>query len=340
LLSDPSCLLSSGRADDQQPQQKRAKTVVASDDGREQLKISARLRHSQKRRLNESASDNNNNNNNGGVMESEIPANGWTMESLVMHLLRQALSPRWEVRHGALNALCYTARTSVSPSLSCALADRALHVLALERFNDYSTDRVISPVREAAATLLGVAMTHVPAHEFAVMTQSLLKLTRRPEWEVRHAGLLGLRCAVSTHVELVRPHVSCLISPLLAALSDADDDVIAVAAEVVLPIASDVARVQLQDTAKVLDLVWDLLESLDDLSASLACLLQLLSAFYIIPEVAEVLNSCNVFESHVSLLTSPTGHQSPSSCTTSASIASPVSTRSHFSAKQCCACSH
>lgn len=78
----------------------------------------------------------------------------------------------------------------------------------------------------------------------------LLFLAQRREWEVRHAGLLGLRDAITMRYDLMRPYVAgkawCRLhvlplttadiwNPLLALLEEemADDDVIAVTAETV-----------------------------------------------------------------------------------------------------------
>jgi hypothetical protein len=259
LLVDPSNLLASGRVDEQQPVQKKAKKLEPAEEvccslcllpwlrepscseclltqDRSQLNVSARLRNQNKRRLAASSSSN----AIGplhAVAESVAHATEWTLPSFLAMLVQESLSPRWEVRHGVFLAL----QSCTMPKLQAVLADRAIRVLALERFNDFSGDRVVSPVRESAAALLGATLGHLSEAEFAQAARLLLQLLKRGEWEVRHAGLLGLRCATTSRAELMKPFIADMVSPLLASLQDDDDDVIAVAAETLLPIASELA---------------------------------------------------------------------------------------------------
>ena len=198
----------------------------------------------------------------------------------------QLLCPRWETRHGALVALRGLMEQTQCPTLLPQVAAKCLTVLVRDRFNDYLGDRVVSPVRECAAQLLGTVLVQANEALFSACVQVLLQMVQRPEWEVRHAALLGLRYAVSNRPNSMHAYAPLLIQPMLSALEDEDDDVIAVAAETMLPLSANVAE-NIDATCDILDRIWQLLESLDDLAASIACLLQLVSALYSVPHIAQ-----------------------------------------------------
>jgi TATA-binding protein-associated factor len=118
----------------------------------------------------------------------------------------------WQIRHGSSLALLDLLRnsnvsTSVPPSLLTAIARHLLNVLVLDRFGDFVGDTVIAPVRDEA-----VLEVH----------QALLVMVRQPwarrgkdpsgkektegekfRWEVRHAGLLGLKYEVAVRGDLL-----------------------------------------------------------------------------------------------------------------------------------------
>ncbi len=53
--------------------------------------------------------------------------------------------------------------------------------------------QVVAPVRETAAQALGAASRSLPSAKLGVLARHLATLVRRPEWEVRLGGLLGLK---------------------------------------------------------------------------------------------------------------------------------------------------
>lgn len=77
---------------------------------------------------------------------------------------------------------------------------------------------------------------------------------------------------------------------------------IAVAAEVVLPVASVIASQSVANAGEILDLIWGLLASLDDVAASVAALLPLASALYAVPAVATARPFANGAERRILLL--------------------------------------
>lgn len=113
---------------------------------------------------------------------------------LISFLMRQSVSPNWRTRKGALAALRAIVVAAVAPrqlklveaeardlkldeaearqlkldeaearldkvdARLTPVAALAYRVLALDRFNDFAGDRVVAPVREQAAALLGAVL--------------------------------------------------------------------------------------------------------------------------------------------------------------------------------------
>lgn len=217
-------------------------------------------------------------------------AGDWGWSRVGETLLSIAVGARWEGRHGAmigLRALADGGQEGTAGAAAERAACIAIEVLARDRFNDFLSDRVVAPVREAAASMLGAAMKHMDESSLRQTLLHLVNMAQRPEWEVRHAGLLGLRYAASVKEGLMKDFAGQLVGPLTETLKDDDDDVIAVSAETLLPMIKEIARQNVDHACKILNLVWKLLLSLDDLSASIGCLLRLMSTLYCIPSVAQ-----------------------------------------------------
>ncbi|KAM2356475.1 hypothetical protein ACFX1X_005571 [Malus domestica] len=77
----------------------------------------------------------------------------------------------------------------------CAI--RFLCVLSLDRFGDYVSDQVVAPVRETCAQALGVVFKYMHPSLVHETLNILLKMQCRPEWEVRHGSLLGIKYLVA-----------------------------------------------------------------------------------------------------------------------------------------------
>lgn len=156
------------------------------------------------------------------------PPEQWPFSTIVEALKVDVLHPSWEVRHGALMALREIVKTQGGAGGALAgpppsdnaghhsawcedLAASILRVFALDRFGDFVGDQVVAPVRETASQALSALLVHMPPGDVR-LTQSVLmdmvaqtavKELRREEgrrnhfWEVRHAGLLGLKYLVA-----------------------------------------------------------------------------------------------------------------------------------------------
>lgn len=161
----------------------------------------------------------------------------------------------------------------------CSL--RLISTLALDRFGDYMGDQVTAPVRETAAQALGIVSRALPVltvdtHLFG----ALHTLVDSTAWEARHGGLQGLKYVLASRLAPDLPLDEVLTSIMLG-LGDDDDDVKAVAAEALLPIADKLLingpnpKVQ-----RTIGMVWDVLLSDQELSPAVKGATAVLAAVY------------------------------------------------------------
>jgi TATA-binding protein-associated factor len=133
------------------------------------------------------------------------------------------LDPVWQVRHGAALSVMELLRhvgNDISPAFLLDLARDLLTLLALDRFGDFVGDSVIAPVRETAAQALGVLLKYLPNDAVAEVHATLMSMVKQSwavrgkdakdvgrgekfSWEVRHAGLLGLKYEVAVRQDLL-----------------------------------------------------------------------------------------------------------------------------------------
>jgi TATA-binding protein-associated factor len=105
------------------------------------------------------------------------------------------------------------------------LATKLLCVFALDRFGDYVSDQVIAPVRETASQTLAALLVHMPSSSVFAVHSILLDMIRQEHlpapalsgmvvkgketkrtciWEIRHAGLLGLKYLVAAKESMLK----------------------------------------------------------------------------------------------------------------------------------------
>ena len=142
---------------------------------------------------------------------------------ILSSLLPYSSDTVWFIRHGSALALVEILR-STGPSLpQAALLDIArslLSLLALDRFGDFVGDTVIAPVRETAAQALGVLLRSLDVEVVREVHEVLMGMIKQPwakrgkaaeglgrgdrfAWEVRHAGLLGVKYEVAVRDDLL-----------------------------------------------------------------------------------------------------------------------------------------
>lgn len=165
----------------------------------------------------------------------------------------------------------------------CAI--RLLSVLSLDRFGDYVSDQVVAPVRETCAQALGAALKYMHPSLVHETLNILLQMQNRQEWEIRHGSLLGIKYLVAVRQEMLQDLLPYILPACKAGLEDPDDDVRAVAAEALIPIAAAIVSLNGQTLHSIVMLLWDILLDLDDLSPSTSSVMNLLAEIYSQPEM-------------------------------------------------------
>ena len=224
--------------------------------------------------------------------------NEWPLGPLCDDLSHDIFDACWEVRHGAAMSLrdilkyhapaagkwggCSKEQQAVDNQVwleECCI--RMLCVLSLDRFGDYVSDPVVAPVRETCAQALGVLLRSLSASCLGHVTRVMQNMQTVADWEVRHGGMLGLKYLIAVRKEcIVDEHLHTVLPLMRAAIEGEDDDVRAVAAEALLPLASHMV---IDSTCfewfgkALLALLWATLEQLDDLTASTAAVMGLIA---------------------------------------------------------------
>ncbi|KAK7312063.1 hypothetical protein VNO77_35609 [Canavalia gladiata] len=163
---------------------------------------------------------------------------------------------------------------------------RFLCVLSLDRFGDYVSDQVVAPVRETCAQALGAAFKYMHPALVNETLNILLKMQCRPEWEIRHGSLLGIKYLVAVRQEMLSDLLGRVLPACKSGLEDPDDDVRAVAADALIPAAAAIVALQGQTLHSIVMLLWDILLDLDDLSPSTSSVMNLLAEIYSQEEMA------------------------------------------------------
>lgn len=241
----------------------------------------------------------------------------WPFEGLCELLMVDLFDECWEIRHGATLGLREIIKVhgagagrlvgksrkennvrnkSWLEDLSCRLCC----IFALDRFGDYVSDQVVAPVRESASQTLGTLLLHLPesvVHStFRVLRQLILQKDfdlKHPIWEVCHGGMLGLRYLVSVRTDVIvgnDKYFDGIIECVLHGLKENDDDVQAMAAATLIPIAKEFVEERPSEIGTLIQVIWDSLDDLkDDLSASIGNVMDLLAKLCGFPPVLEVL---------------------------------------------------
>ncbi|RAL50435.1 hypothetical protein DM860_016902 [Cuscuta australis] len=157
---------------------------------------------------------------------------------------------------------------------------RFLCVLSLDRFGDYVSDQVVAPVRETCAQALGAVLKYMhPTFVYATLN-ILLQMQNRPEWEIRHGSLLGIKYLVAVRKEMLNDLLGYVLPACKRGLEDTDDDVRAVSADSLIPTATAIVSLKGQILHTIVMLLWDILLDLDDLSPSTSSVMNLLAEIY------------------------------------------------------------
>ncbi|OXU18742.1 hypothetical protein TSAR_003060 [Trichomalopsis sarcophagae] len=193
---------------------------------------------------------------------------------------------------------------------------RLLCVLGIDRFGDFISDQVVAPVRETCAQALGSLILLISAKsngevklekngettanseenvnkndmdearnkDIMGLLSVILKLLEHNEWEARHGALLALKYLLAVRSDLLDEILPKAFPAIMRGLADSVEDVGAMAASALIPVASRLPRLldagQLE--AVVLRL-WQLLKDQDDLAAACNSFMGLLAAILSLP---------------------------------------------------------
>ncbi|KIW01092.1 uncharacterized protein PV09_07379 [Verruconis gallopava] len=250
--------------------------------------------------------------------EAEVNGSEWPFERLMEFLTVDLFDHAWEIRHGAAMGIreiirAHGAGAGRQRGKTRAqndvlnrrwledLAARLCCVFMLDRFGDYVSDNVVVPVRETAGQALGAVLQHLPASSvkavFGVLRRLLPmdKTNGASTWQPCHGGILGMRYLVAVRNDLLLEQPDLLdgvLEAVMRCLSDEDDDVRAVSAATLIPIAKEIVTTRPQILNQLIVEVWNCLSNLsDDLSASTGSVMDLLAALCSYQEVLEAMKS-------------------------------------------------
>ncbi|KAG0242090.1 TATA-binding protein-associated factor mot1 [Actinomortierella wolfii] len=264
------------------------------------------------------------------VVEARLPVQSiletsteWPFEGVCDLLCMDLFDPNWEVRHGAgigLREIIKVQGRGAGRVIGCSKAEndirhyewledvaiRLLCVFALDRFGDFVSDQVVAPVRETCSQTLGALLKHMSDDNVCNTLGVLMRLIYQNDvfedsmerdyiWEVRHAGMLGLKYAVAVRRDLLekgsqesKAMLEDVVRAVVLGLQDEDDDVRSVSASTLIPIAANFVETLPVKIPEVVNVLWDCLAVLkDDLSASTASVMDLLAKLFTFQSVLD-----------------------------------------------------
>ncbi|KAJ5279082.1 hypothetical protein N7478_004454 [Penicillium angulare] len=244
---------------------------------------------------------------------------GWPLECMCEFLTIDIFDSNWEVRHGAAMALREVIRVqgaaagrmegktraendTLNRKWLDDLACRLLCVLMLDRFGDYISDNVVAPIRETVGQTLGALLSHLSPKSVRLVYRSLYRIIMqtdlgldRPVWEVCHGGMIGLRYLVAVRKDLLVNDANMMdgvLEAVMKGLADFDDDVRAVSAATLVPIAEEYVTSRAGTLGPLMHIVWDCLSNLqDDLSASTGSVMDLLAKLCTFNQVLDAMKA-------------------------------------------------
>lgn len=241
----------------------------------------------------------------------------WPFEGLVEILTLDLGDAAWETRHGAAVGLREIFRlhghgagrlmdldiTENNKRNAAYLEDislRCICVFLLDRFGDYVSDQVVAPIRESVAQLLGATLLHMSHASIIQVFRLLKRLVLQSEfsdsgsiWEVCHGGMLGIKYLVAVREDIFLTETDVLdgvFESVLHGLANHDDDVRAVAAATLVPVAEQFVSLRPSLVQTLIDTLWISLEELrDDLSASTGSVMDLLAKLFSFSPVLQMI---------------------------------------------------
>ncbi|KAH0053910.1 SNF2 family DNA-dependent ATPase domain-containing protein, partial [Aureobasidium melanogenum] len=180
------------------------------------------------------------------------------------------------------------------------LACRICCVFMLDRFADYVSDNAIAPIRETAGQTLGALLQYLPASSVHAVNRILYRLVMQKDlkvnkriWHACHGGMIGMRYLVAVRNDLLLQDnllMDGVLECVIKGLGDNDDDVRAVSAATLIPVAKEFVNMRHSALNHLISVVWECLSNLsDDLSASTGSVMDLLAKLCGFPEVLDAM---------------------------------------------------
>ncbi|XP_052070007.1 TATA-binding protein-associated factor 172-like [Mytilus californianus] len=230
----------------------------------------------------------------------------WPFESFSEMLMNDLFHSSWETRHGAATGLRDVIKyhgntagmsvdtpqdqlTGINQFWLSDVSLRLLCVMALDRFGDFVSDEVVAPVRESCAQCLGVLIKFLNAPEVEGVVMVLLQLLSQSQWEVRHGGLLGFKYLLAVRQDMTEIILPTILPSLFCGIQDISDDVRAVAAAALVPVANSLITLMPLQVPLIVSCLWETLLDLDDLTSSTNSIMTLLSTMLSHPQ-SSILN--------------------------------------------------
>ena len=252
--------------------------------------------------------------------EAEEEGLTWPFHRVCEYLAVELFDQSWETRHGAAMGLRDILHThgagaarlkGKSRAANDALNQQWLNdmvcriscVLILDRFTDFTSDTAIVPIKETAGQILGRVMLYL-SHQNILATFSVLQrliihdnlpVCTNLNWSVCQGGMIGLKYLVAVRSDLLLQDGTLMdgvLAAVIKGLGDFDDDVRAISAATLIPVAKDFVEMRPKALEVLMNQVWACLSSLqDDLSASTGQIMDLLAKLCSFPQVLEAMRA-------------------------------------------------
>ncbi|KAK7035735.1 TBP associated factor [Favolaschia claudopus] len=265
------------------------------------------------------------------VLEVDLFSTAWEVRHGAAMALRELL--KVQGANGGMRDGVSTAENAMLHEKWCNdLSAKFLCVFALDRFGDFVSDQAVAPVRETASQTLAALLLHMPRRSVMHVHTILLQMiqqnvpTQPPNgkpkpasgkgkkkdppvagglvWQVRHAGLLGIKYEVAVRNDLFasnapikveegnamavdgqvkseegsvkleegvgefdddrRELLRGVVEAAISGLGDQDDDVRSVAASCLLPVAEHLVQQLPEALDRVLIVLWHCLKDMKD----------------------------------------------------------------------------
>ena len=148
------------------------------------------------------------------MLDDSVRTDAGLVHAIILHASMGMFNHQWEYRHGScmvlnesIQALVNTHSENIAHETSATtetkktksikffedILMRAVSVLLLDKFGDYSSGKVVAPVRQSAARIMSSVCQEATKSMVEQMLNVLIQLFPRTDWHGRHGIVLALR---------------------------------------------------------------------------------------------------------------------------------------------------